>query len=289
LRQSGVTFHVRHQWLGWHGPNPRVLHFMSPLGEKEVKADAVVLALGGGSWPQLGSTGAWVQLLSEKGVEIVPLTPSNCGFDVAWSEHFSKRFAGQPLKSVSASINGIHQQGDCIITATGIEGGVIYALSSYLRDEIAMHGSATLNLDLAPGRPLTALVGKFSQPRGKQSMANHLRKRLGIEGVKAALLREVLSIEDLNDVIKLCTAIKELPLQLVATRPIAEAISSAGGVSFDALDEQLMIRTLPGVFCAGEMLDWEAPTGGFLLTACFASGRMAGNGVVGQFRQVREE
>jgi uncharacterized flavoprotein (TIGR03862 family) len=280
LRQSSVTFHVRHQWLGWSETDSQTLRFMSPQGEKEVKADAVVLALGGGSWPQLGSTGAWTSLLAQRGVKIIPLVPSNCGFDVSWSEHFSSRFAGQPLKSVSVSFNDFQQQGDCVVTASGIEGSLIYALSAPLRDEIALSGSATLTLDLAPGRTLASLIDKISQPRGKQSVANHLRKRLGIEGVKAGLLREAVPTEDFNDPGKLCSVIKALPIKLMATRPIAEAISSAGGVSFVAVDEHLMIRALPGVFCAGEMLDWEAPTGGYLLAACFASGRAAGEGAL---------
>jgi uncharacterized flavoprotein (TIGR03862 family) len=280
LRQSGVTFHVRHQWLGWGETDPEALCFITPQGEKTINADAVVLALGGGSWPQLGSTGAWAALLAQQGVQVAPLIPSNCGFDAVWSEHFRDRFAGQPLKSVMASFNDFQQHGDCMITATGIEGSLIYALSATLRDEIALSGTATLTLDLVPGNSIETLISKFSQPRGKQSMANHLRKRLGIDGVKAGLLREAVPAADFNDPIKLCSAIKALPLKLIATRPIAEAISSAGGVSFDAIDKHLMLRALPGVFCAGEMLDWEAPTGGYLLAACFASGRIAGEGVV---------
>ena len=281
LRQRGVSFHVRHQWSGWNETNRQNLRFMTPHGEKEVNADAVVLALGGGSWPQLGSTGAWASLLVQQGIQVAPLEPANCGFDVAWSDYFSQRFAGLPLKSISATFNDTRQQGDCVITNSGIEGSLVYALSAALREEIAMKGTATLYLDLAPNQSLASLIDKFSQARGKQSLANHLRKRLGIEGVKAGLLREVLAIEDFNDPSKLCSTIKALPIKLLATRPIAEAISSAGGVSFDAVDKHLMIRSLPGVFCAGEMLDWEAPTGGYLLNACFASGRTAGNGVLG--------
>ena len=239
-----------------------------------------MLALGGGSWPQLGSTGAWTSLLTQRGVQVTPLAPSNCGFDVGWSGHFSSRFAGQPLKSVSISFNDFHQQGDCVVTATGIEGSPIYALSAPLRDEITQSGMAAITLDLAPGNSIETLTSKFSATRGKQSMANHLRKRLGIDGVKAGLLREVVPTEDFNDPSKLCSAIKALPINLIATRPIAEAISSAGGVSFDAVDERLMLSVLPGVFCAGEMLDWEAPTGGYLLAACFASGRTAGEGAL---------
>jgi hypothetical protein len=286
LRQSGVTIHVRHQWLGWNESDSQVLRFMSPQGEKEVKADVCVLALGGGSWPQLGSTGAWTSLLAQRGVQIAPLVPSNCGFDVSWSAHFRERFVGQPLKSVMASFNDFHQQGDCVVTTTGVEGSLIYALSAPLRDEIASSGTATLYLDLAPGRLLTSLIEKISQPRGKQSMANHLRKRLGIDGVKAGLLREVVPATNFNDPIKICSAIKALPIKLIATRPIAEAISSAGGVSFDAVNDHLMIRALPGIFCAGEMLDWEAPTGGYLLATCFASGRAAGEGVLKWLRNL---
>jgi uncharacterized flavoprotein (TIGR03862 family) len=280
LRQSGVTFHVRHQWLGWDESSLKALRFLSPQGMREIQADAVVLALGGGSWPQLGSTGAWLPLLVERGIQVAPLLPANCGFDVGWSGHFRERFAGQPLKSVVASFGELHRQGDCVVTATGLEGSLIYALSAPLREEIAITGTTTLYLDLAPGRTLPSLIERISRPRSKQSMTNHLRKRLGIEGVKAGLLREIVPAAEFNDPSKLCSAIKALPITLIATRPLAEAISSAGGVSFDAVDGHLMIRTLPGVFCAGEMLDWEAPTGGYLLSACFASGRTAGAGVL---------
>lgn len=280
LRQNGVTFHVRHQWLGWGKDNSQSLVFRSSQGESQVNVDAVVLALGGASWPQLGSTGAWVEILAERGVQILPLMPANCGFDTNWSMHFRERFAGQPLKSVVASCNGISRQGDCMITATGIEGGLIYGLSATLRDEIRTKGLAILSLDLAPEKSFSGLTKNYSRSHGKQSLANRLRKSLGIDGVKAGLLREVLTVEDFNDPDKVCATIKALPVRLVATRPIAEAISSAGGVSFAGLDKQLMLDKLPGVFCAGEMLDWEAPTGGYLLTACFASGQMVGAGVL---------
>ncbi len=280
LRLAGVSFHMRHKWLGWSEAGTQALAFMTPNGVKDVQVDAVVLALGGGSWPQLGSTGDWVSLLAQRDVQIAPLVPANCGFDVGWSQHFCDRFAGQPLKSIVASFAGITKQGDCVVTETGVEGGLIYALSAHLRDDIALNGSATLTLDLAPGRSLSSLIEKIAKPRGKQSLTNHLRKCLGIEGVKAGLLREIVPIEDFNDPIKLCAAIKALPIKLIATRPIAEAISSAGGVSFASVDEHSMVRNLPGLFCCGEMLDWEAPTGGYLLSACFASGRKAGAGVV---------
>ena len=283
LRRAGVTFHVHHRWCGWdeHG----ALCFAAPQGERSVHADAVVLALGGGSWPLLGSDGAWVPLLAGRGVRIEPLRPANCGFDVGWSEHFRTRFAGHPVKPVVVAVTnaeGIEsrRQGEFVVTETGIEGGVIYAVSACLRDEIMATGVAVIRLDLAPDRDLPRLIEDLSRPRGSRSMASHLQRRAGIEGVKAGLLREVVSKQDFADPPRLGATIKALPLRLVAPRPLDEAISTAGGIAFEALDERLMIRALPGVFCAGEMLDWEAPTGGYLLTACFASGRAAGAGAV---------
>jgi uncharacterized flavoprotein (TIGR03862 family) len=250
-----------------------------------LQADAVVLALGGGSWPQLGSTGAWVPLLAERGVALAPLLPANCGFDVGWSEHFRAHFAGQPLKAVVISFTDaagtVHRkQGDCMLTSTGIEGGLIYALSAALRDKIAAQGSATIYLDLTPGKDLQRVLGEVSHPRGSRSMSGHLQSRVGIKGVQTGLLRECIATADFADPVRLAQAIKALPLKLTAPRPLQEAISSAGGVTFGALDSHLMLRELPGVFCAGEMLDWEAPTGGYLLTACFASGRVAGAGAL---------
>ncbi len=277
LRENGVHFHVRHRWQGWdeHG----ALRFATPDGECSVNVDSVVLALGGGSWPQLGSDGTWVSLLAQRGIAIAPLRPSNCGFDIAWSAHFRERFVGEPLKSVSATFGKTHKQGECVITANGIEGGLIYALSSALRDEIERHGSATLYLDLLPDFSLQRVQDEVSHPRGSRSLGSHLQSRLGLKGVKANLLREALSAEQMQDAPLLAHTIKALPLKLIASRPLREAISSAGGVKFEALDEHLMLRDLPGVFCAGEMLDWEAPTGGYLLTACFASGKVAGEGI----------
>ncbi len=276
LRQQGVHFHVRHRWLGW--ANDRRLRFATPAGEVLVEADAVILAMGGGSWAKLGSDGAWVPLLAERGVPVARLKPSNCGFDVAWSTHFSERFAGQPVKSVIASIDGHRQQGEFNITASGIEGGLIYALSAPLRDTLADTSTAALTLDLAPGRSLERLTADLSRPQGRDSLANHLRRRVGIDGVKAGLLRELCPPARLTAASNLAAAIKALPLPVTATRPLDEAISTAGGVVFEALDPALMLKNLPGVFCAGEMLDWEAPTGGYLLTACLASGRAAGLG-----------
>ncbi|MEQ1638729.1 MAG: TIGR03862 family flavoprotein [Methylococcales bacterium] len=283
LRAAGVTFHVRHRWLGWSSAGS--LNFAISNGNREIQADIVVLALGGGSWAKLGSTGEWVPLLIEQGVDIVPLKPANCGFGANWSTYFTDRFAGQPLKSIAASFTNttgecFQEHGELIVTATGVEGGLIYTLSAPLREEIEAKGSATLKLDLMPNHALSVLIAKLSQPKGKQSFTNHLRKCLGITGVKAGLLREIATANDFNDPTRLCTLIKAFPITLLATRPLDEAISSAGGVKFEAMNEDLMLNAIPGVFCAGEMLDWEAPTGGYLLTACFASGFLAGKGVL---------
>ncbi len=283
LRASGVTFHFRHRWTGWQADGS--LRFESLQGEVSVRAGATVLALGGGSWPQTGSTGAWVPLLAGRGVRVAPLKPSNCGFDVAWTEHFRSRFAGAPLKSVVltfSSADGImfQQQGEFIVTETGVEGSLVYACSALVRDEIEASGRAVLRLDLAPGWTHERLVERLSRPRGSRSMSSHLEKAVGLRGVKAGLLWEFVPKADFADPERLARAIKDLSIPLKAARPLEEAISSAGGVDFAALDERLMLRILPGVFCAGEMLDWEAPTGGYLLTACFASGRAAGLGAL---------
>ncbi len=285
LREAGVRFHVRHRWLGWDADG--ALRLAGPQGEMSVQADAIVLALGGGSWAKLGSDGAWVPLLAQRGVEVAPLLPSNCGFDVAngWSEHLRSRFAGQPLKTVALRFTDaaghIHERrGELMLSDTGIEGSLVYALSAPLRDTIAAQGAVTVQLDLAPDKTLERVIAEVAHPRGARSLSSHLQSRAGIKGAKMALLREILSSEQLNDPVKLASAIKSLPLPLVAPRPLDEAISSAGGVRFEALDVHLMLRDLPGVFCAGEMLDWEAPTGGYLLTACFASGRAAGQGAL---------
>lgn len=283
LRQAGLTVHVRHRWCGWDEAG--ALRFETAEGPLNVQTDAVIFALGGGSWPKLGSDGAWVPLFAERAVPIAPLQAANCGFDVGWSEHFRAKFAGHPVKTVgvvakSPSGSVMRRMGEFVITETGVEGGVIYAVAPYLRDEIQATGRGTLRLDLAPDRELPRLIKDLSQPRGKKTMATHLQRRAHIEGVKSGLLREYVSKEDFTDPTRLAAAIKSLTLTLVAPRPLAEAISTAGGVEFDALDSRLMLRALPGVFCAGEMLDWEAPTGGYLLTACFASGRAAGVGAV---------
>ncbi len=281
LRQSGVRFHMRHRWSGWDARG--ALSFVTPEGNRSVQADAVILGLGGGSWPKLGSDASWVPLLAGRGFQIAPLQPANCGFNVDWSEHFRTKFAGQPVKSVAivlrndAGAESWHP-GEFVITETGVEGGVIYSVSAALRDEILAKGVATLRLDLAPDRDVPRLTHDLSRPRGKRTIATHLQRQAHIEGVKAGLLREVVSKEEFADPARLAAAIKSLPLRLVTPRPLAEAISTAGGVAFESLDEHLMVPKLPGLFCAGEMLDWEAPTGGYLLTACFATGRAAGAG-----------
>lgn len=281
LREQGVHFHVHHHCIGWDASG--ALNFETPLGTKSVTADAVVLALGGGSWPELGSDGRWAKWLSQAGAEIAPLQPANCGFEVDWSEHFRNRYAGAPLKPVimqwQQDAERGQQQGEMVITTHGIEGGLVYALSGLLREAITAKGSTTVHLDLSPGRDQARLTSDLAQPRGKRSMTEYLRRQAGIEGVKAGLLYEFVPKAEMADPARLAHWIKQLPLLLKKPRPLAEAISTAGGVRLDALDAQLMLKSMPGVFCAGEMLDWEAPTGGYLLTACFASGRIAGQGV----------
>ena len=277
LRSRGVHFQVRHRWLGW--TEAGALRFATPDGERTVLADAVVLALGGGSWRKLGSDGAWVPLLMAEGVDLAPLQPSNCGFDVDWSAHFRSRFAGHALKSVTARVGEHLRQGEFNITENGVEGGLVYALSAPLRDALQRDGQAALTLDLAPGRSLERVISDLAQPRGRDSLANHLRRRLGLEGVKVGLLHEFCPPATLTVSSALAAAIKALKVPVTAPRPLDEAISSAGGVRFEALDARLMLKARPGIFVAGEMLDWEAPTGGYLLTACLSTGRAAGLGV----------
>ncbi|NHZ91428.1 TIGR03862 family flavoprotein [Massilia sp. CCM 8733] len=282
LREGGVQFHMRHRWLGWNG---EALRFATPDGEREALFDAVILALGGASWARLGSDGAWVPLLRERSVPVAPLAPSNCGFDTDWSEHFSSRHAGAPLTTVAITAHGSDgaphkRQGQFVITAGGVEGSLIYALSAGLREQIAASGSATIWLDLVPDFSAGKVFEEVTRPRGSRSMSSHLQSRLGIKGVKSGLLRECLSAAEFGDSARLAAALKMLPVTLKRARPIDEAISSAGGVRFDALDANAMLRAVPGVFAAGEMVDWEAPTGGYLLTACFASGRAAGLGAL---------
>jgi uncharacterized flavoprotein (TIGR03862 family) len=283
-----VQFHMRHRWTGWLPGADHNLTFDTPDASVSVAARAVVLALGGGSWARLGSNGAWVPLLAQRGVAVAPLLPSNCGFDVrgGWSEHFASRFAGQPFKSVGISLTTSHgitfsRKGEFVATATGVEGSLIYAASSLLRDSIIRDGCATFYLDLLPDMPAERVLAEVRHPRGSRSLSSHLKSRLRLDGIKSAILHELLSKEAMADAAQLASAIKALPITLQAARPLDEAISTAGGVLFEVLNPGLMLEALPGVFCAGEMLDWEAPTGGYLLTACLASGWQAGQGVLG--------
>ena len=291
-----VQFHMRHRWIGWDAAG--CLCFTRPQGGLRVRAKAVVMALGGGSWARLGSDGAWVPLLAERGVAVAPLLPSNCGFDVAggWSTYFAERFAGQALKSVAIRIPGapasppvFDRKGEFVATDSGVEGSLVYAASAFLREELARHGAATFYLDLLPALSAERVLAEVAHPRGSRSLSSHLKSRLHLDGIKAALLRECTSAETMAAPSALAAAIKALPIRLQAARPLDEAISSAGGVLFEVLTPDLMLEHLPGVFCAGEMLDWEAPTGGYLLTACLATGRVAAQGVLRYLDHPREE
>jgi uncharacterized flavoprotein (TIGR03862 family) len=280
LRDAGVVIHTRHRWLGWNADGSlRIAH---AEGEILLQPQATVLALGGASWARLGSDGAWVPWLAERAVAIQALQPSNCGFEVPrWSELLREKFAGAPLKNVALSLAGEPMRaGEFVLTAGGIEGSLVYAWSARIREAINRTGAATLHLDLLPDRPVDKVLAALQRPRGSKSMARHLQGQLGLEGVKAALLRELTTKETFADLGALARAIKALPLTVVRARPVDEAISTAGGVDLAGMDEGLMLRAVPGVFCAGEMLDWEAPTGGYLLTACFASGRRVARGVL---------
>lgn len=282
LREAGVKFHVRHRWTGWD--QQQQLVFATPESETTVKADAVLLALGGGSWSRLGSDGAWVPQLQQKGIAVAPLKAANCGFECDWSADFRSRFAGSPVKTVVASLtdrdgNRTERQGEFVITERGIEGSLIYVFAAELRDQLEQNGESTLTLDLLPHKTAERIEQEL-RSRGAKSLSTQLKSKIGIDGVKAGLLRECLSKETFTSERLLAQAIKQFPLRVLRTTPMDEAISTAGGVCFSALNEQLMLQTLPGVFCAGEMLDWEAPTGGYLLTGCFASGFTAGHGIL---------
>jgi len=291
LRQAGVRFHMRHRWTGSNDQGAWC--FATPDGERQVSSSTTLLALGGASWARLGSDGAWVPHLQQHGVDIAPLKPANCGFHVAptgpdrsgWSAHLRERFAGQPVKPVALSFTDAaghtrRQQGEFVLTEHGVEGSLIYGFSAALRDTIDAQGQATVLLDLLPAHSPEQVLTETRRPRGPRSLSTHLKSRLGIQGLKMALLHELLSPAQLQDPVELARALKALPVTLCATRPIDEAISTAGGVRFEALDENLMLRAWPGVFCAGEMLDWEAPTGGYLLTASMASGRAVAQGII---------
>jgi uncharacterized flavoprotein (TIGR03862 family) len=283
LRECGVKICVRHRWLGWNDTG--ALIFDSPNGTQYIQADAVILACGGASWPRLGSNGAWLPVLQQQGIDVLPLQAANCGFDSNWSTEFSQKLAGQPIKSGVLSFvdktGQMHsKQGDFVITATGIEGSLIYALSRPLRETINQNGQVTVYLDLVPHKSVAQVEAILSKPRGSNSLANYLRKQFAIDGVKAGLLRECVAKEVMQNNNTLAHTLKAVPIILYQTRPIAEAISSAGGVSWHELDDYLQLKQRPSVFCAGEMINWEAPTGGYLLTACFATAKCAALGVV---------
>ena len=282
LDAMGVQFSLRHRWIGWD-ENGHLL-FQMPDGQIAVDAIATVLALGGASWPRLGSDGGWVETLCAKGVKVAPLKPANCGFTVAWSGIFRDRFEGEPLKGIALSFGDRAVRGEAVITRGGIEGGAIYALSRDLREAILSSGHATLRIALRPDLQVAALSARLSAPRGKQTFSNWLRKAAQLSPVALGLLQETAktsgnSLSSLSPE-ALAKWINDVPVELTGVAPIARAISSAGGVAFDQLDADFMIRRLPGVFAAGEMLDWEAPTGGYLLQACFATGAAAGRGVL---------
>lgn len=284
LRSKGVRMHVRHKWLGWADNGH--LRFATPQGEIEVMPQATILALGGASWPKLGSDGAWAPVMRQQGVEVAPLESANCGFELNWSSYLRDKFSGAPLKSVSLKFVDLQgqvreRQGEFVISEHGVEGSLIYAFSREIRQVLNAKGKASFTIDLLPGRSMdrvrSEVAGFF---RSSHSMPSYFKTKLGITGVKLALLHEVLDKEDFKSGEKLVETIKHLPITVHAVRPIAEAISTAGGVCFDSLTPNYMLANKPGVFVAGEMLDWEAPTGGYLLTACFATGQAAGQGAV---------
>lgn len=282
LRGQGVRFHLRHRWLGWNEAG--ALRFESPDGDVSITPRATVLALGGASWPQLGSDGAWVPWLQARGVDVAALQSANCGFEVEWSVPLKTRFSGSQVKSVAITFTDIDgatetRRGEFVLTDYGVEGGLVYMFSRRLREAIQAQGGATFLMDLLPDRSVERVTAEIAHPRGARSMSSHLQSRVGITGAKAALLREVVGKDAYTDPLRLAQAVKALPITVTAARPLAEAISTAGGIRFEAMDERLMLKAMPGVFAAGEMLDWEAPTGGYLLTACLAQGAWAAEGV----------
>ena len=277
LRARGLRIHVRHKWNGW-APEGDLL-FNTPSGAVWINPDATVLALGGASWPRLGSDGVWVTSLLARGVSVNELEPANCGFDVNWSDHLRQNFEGQPLKGVSMYANGQKAQGECIVTAYGLEGGPVYTLSAALRSSIKQHGTALLNIDLTPDINETDLAERIAKPRGKKSMATHLRRTVGLTGIKSALLHENGPHHDFHDPVHLASRIKNLTITLQRPRPLAEAISTSGGIAWNQVTDKLELKAVKGVYVAGEMLDWDAPTGGYLLSACMATGRWVGEAI----------
>jgi uncharacterized flavoprotein (TIGR03862 family) len=280
--EGGVAVKVRHRWVGLHDG---ALLFDTPDGQIEIKPDAILLALGGASWPRLGSTGEWVQGMREAGVDIADFQPANCGFDVAWSEHFRERFAGEPLKSVVTTSDAGRFEGEFVITRHGVEGALIYAHAAALRDSLREGYRTVLTIDLAPGRSEERIARDMARASSKDSFSNRLRKSVGLSPVKVALLRECASPQEMT-ASELARLIKAVPLAVSAPRPIAEAISSAGGIRWESIDQNYMLKSLPGFFVAGEMLDWEATTGGYLLTACFATGKAAARGLLNRLTDI---
>lgn len=283
LKRQGLRLHPRHRWLGWDAQGQ--LLFQNQQERITVPYTAVVLALGGGSWKKLGSDGAWIKLLADRGIPLAPLQPANCGFLCHWSEHLRSRCAGSPLKSVTLSFTDLAghaetRMGEMIVTERGVEGSLVYAFSARLRDTLNAQGTATFHLDLLPNHSRGQIEATLHQKPASKTLGAFLKNRFKLDGVKAALLFERLAKTQWQDIPQIAATLKAIPVTVTATTPIDEAISTAGGVLFEALDENLMLRQLPGVFCAGEMLDWEAPTGGYLLTACFATGKQAGQGVM---------
>ncbi|MBU4118225.1 MAG: TIGR03862 family flavoprotein [Proteobacteria bacterium] len=286
LSKRGVVFHFRHRWQGFTKTgNPL---FLAEGGEcREVPADAVLLALGGASWPQTGSDGSWTEFLAAKDIRITPFRPANCGVEVAWSEHFRSRFSGKPLKNLHLRCGDHQATGDVMVTEHGLEGGPIYTLSAIIRDRLAEHNPVALIVDLKRDLPLEHIQEKIAQRRTKESVANFLRKNLRLSGPSYSLLREICSEEDFKDPSILASRIKKLSIPITNTRPLAEAISSAGGIAFQEVSEDLMLHKLPGVFVAGEMLDWEAPTGGYLLQGAFTTGYRAAQGILNRLKHRR--
>lgn len=279
LQEQGVRFQLRRNWRGWNEAGALKFRLADDTIET-IAPDATILALGGASWPRLGSNGAWVDILTPQGIDVAHLLPSNCGFKVKWSETFKSRFEGQPLKSVAISFNGQTVRGDVVVTGYGLEGGAIYALTPTLRDTIAKHGRATILIDLQPGLDVAKLASRLEKPQGTGTLTNHLRKVSGLSPIAINLMREGAGAALPRGARQLAALIKATPVTLKGIQPLERAISTAGGVRFGQLDESYMVMSRPGLFMAGEMLDWEAPTGGYLLQAVFATGVAAANGVL---------
>ncbi len=277
LNDMGVKLHLRTNWQGWD-PESNNLMFMGPNGALQAQAGTTVLALGGTSWPKLGSNGEWQQALRDKAVKLEPFRPSNCGFNIKWSDYFRERYAGEPIKNCILNFAGTSAKGDVMVTANGIEGGTVYKLSAPIVEALGNNQPASITIDLTPDRSTKQLEDRLAQPQGKRSLSDHIRRKTGLKGVQIGLLREFAAKEAFSSAEGIAGLIKSISIPIKSVRPIEEAISVAGGVSFDGLDENLMLTALPGTFCAGEMVAWDAPTGGYLLTACLAQGKQAAVG-----------